>query len=549
MTSFYASTQSSSDKLLAELIKRIRNTNNLTQADFGRLFQPPVIQSTVARWEKGEQIPDGKYFPKIASLLDITFEELLELLENPLIDVDSIRIENKTLIPNKRHLGILKKGRRSWNKWRERNPGVIPQLSGIDLFPEELRDLEGYNLDYANLAGVKGTVVSFRHASLFKANLEKAKFKETTFDEADLTEANLRGITLSDTSFKRTNLRNANLQEAEISFSNFIEANLKGAELHQAYLSLSNFQRAILKKVKLINATLHDVDFRESNFNEAYLENITITNCDIYGVTFLDTVTSEVTLKKVYIAPERKKGLPIKNLDLAQITYLNRYASPKIEQFLEIRNLEKELVTVANDLVDKYGNYFYQNGKRFYFNIDDDTIIQTRVRYEIYKLDDIFSVTRLPDPKYKKKEKNKLSNNQEHATILHIEKGIIESYFDDTDLENLKTIFTLEGKNQNKNVAFIAPLVEKVLEIQKTSKISGKNYILEKSNKDLIIANSHQVELMKVNYSQNQWIIINSSLSDNDFYYFQKIKIMIQKIENSQLKEKAKLTLDLQKMI
>ena len=549
MTSFYPSTQSSSNKLLAELIKRIRNTNNLTQADFGRLFQPPVIQSTVARWEKGEQIPDGKYFPKIAFLLDITFEELLELLENPLIDVDSIRIENKTLIPNKRHLAILKKGRRSWNKWRERNPDVIPQLSGIDFFPEELRDLEGYNLDYANLAGVEGTVVSFRHASLFKANLEKAKFKESTFDEANLVEANLRGINLCDTSFERTNLRNATLQEAEISFSDFIEANLQGADIQKAYLSLSNFQRAILKKVKLINATLHDVDFRESNFNEAYLEKTTITDCDVYGVSFLNTAISEVTLKNVYIAPERKKGLPIKNLDLAQITYLNRYASPRIEQFLEIRNLEKELINVVNDLVNKYGNYFYQNGKRFYLNIDDDTIIQTISRYEIYKLDDILSVRRLPNLNHKENESNQLSNNQEYATILHIEKGIIESYFYDTDIENLKTIFTLEAKNQNKNVAFIAPLVKKILEIQKKSKISGKNYILEKFNKDLIIANSNQVELMRVNYSQNQWIIINSCLSDNDFYYFQKIKIMIEKIENSQLNEKAKLNLDLLKMI
>ncbi|MDJ0649537.1 MAG: pentapeptide repeat-containing protein [Xenococcaceae cyanobacterium MO_188.B19] len=549
MTSFYASTQSSSDKLLAELIRRIRNTNNLTQADFGRLFKPPVIQSTVARWEKGEQIPDGKYFPKIASFLDITFEELLELLENPLIDIDSIRIENKTLIPNKRHLGILKKGRRSWNKWRERNPDVIPQLSGIDLLLEELTQLEGYNLDYANLAGVEGTVVSFRHASLFKANLEKATFDEGIFDEADLTEANLRGITIKNSSFERANLKNANLQEAQISISDFIEANLKGADLQKAYLLSSNFQRAILKQAKLVNATLHDIDFRESNFNEASLEKITITDCDVYGVTFLRTNITEVKLENVYISPERKKGLPIKDLNTAQITYLNRYNSCSIEQFLKIRNLEKELVTVANDLVDKYGNYYYQNGKRFYLNIDDDTVIQTRVRYEIYKLDDILSVTRLPDLKYKEKEKNKLSNNQEHATILHIEKGIVESYFGDTDLENLKTIFTLEGKNQNKNVAFIAPLVEKVLEIQKNSKISGKNYILEKSNKDLIIANSHQVELMKVNYSQNQWIIINSSLSDNDFYYFQKIKIMIENMEKSQLNEKAKLTLDLQKMI
>ncbi len=392
MTSFYASTQSSSDKLLAELIRRIRNTNNLTQADFGRLFKPPVIQSTVARWEKGEQIPDGKYFPKIASFLDITFEELLELLENPLIDIDSIRIENKTLIPNKRHLGILKKGRRSWNKWRERNPDVIPQLSGIDLLLEELTQLEGYNLDYANLAGVEGTVVSFRHASLFKANLEKATFDEGIFDEADLTEANLRGITIKNSSFERANLKNANLQEAQISISDFIEANLKGADLQKAYLLSSNFQRAILKQAKLVNATLHDIDFRESNFNEASLEKITITDCDVYGVTFLRTNLTEVKLENVYISPESKKGLPINDLSTAHITYLHRYNPLEIQKFLEIRNLESEITSVAQELVNKHGKYFRIDGKRFYFNIDKCTRSEERPQYQIEKSSSNFSI-------------------------------------------------------------------------------------------------------------------------------------------------------------
>ena len=546
MTSFYASTQSSSDKFLAELIKRIRNTNNLTQADFGKLFQPPVTQSTVARWEKGEQIPDGRYFPKIASLLDITVEKLLKLLENPLTDVNSIRIENKTLIPNKRHLAILKKGRRSWNKWREKNLDIIPQLSGIDLLSEELTDLEGYNLDYANLAGVSGIVISFRHTSLFRANLEKANFKESGFEEANLTEANLKGIVIIDTTFKRANLQEANLQEAQISFSDFTEAKLEGADLQKANLLESYFSKAILKKARLINATLNNLDFREANLNEASLEKAAITDCNVYGVAFLSTDLSEVKLKNVYILPKNRKGLPINNLATAQITYLHRYNFSVIQQFWEIRNLEKEMIALAHNLVDKYGNYFYQDGKRFYLNIDADPSSQTGPLYQIYKVDDILSVTTLPDIK---QTKFQLSDDKNYATILHIEKGIIESCFDYIDLENLRTIFQLEAKNQNKNVAFIAPLVEKILQSQKKLKISGKKYVLEKHDRELIIVNNHQVELMRVNYHENQWIIINSSLSDNDFYYFQKLKTLIEQIENSQPKEKAKLSLDLVKMI
>lgn len=42
---------------LPQLIKNVRKRSSLTQANFGQLFNPPVAQPTVARWEKGEQVP------------------------------------------------------------------------------------------------------------------------------------------------------------------------------------------------------------------------------------------------------------------------------------------------------------------------------------------------------------------------------------------------------------------------------------------------------------------------------------------------------------
>jgi uncharacterized protein YjbI with pentapeptide repeats len=546
VTSFYASTQLSSDKLLAELIKRIRNTNNLTQADFGRLFQPQVTQSTVARWEKGEQIPDGIHFPKIAFLLDLTFEELLKLLENPLTDVNSINIENKTLIPNKRHFALLKKGRRAWNKWRENNPDIIPQLSGINLLSEDLRDLEGYNLNDANLAGVSGTLVSFQYASLVGANLEKANFKESNFDSANLTNANLKNIVIADTSFARANLKEANLQEALIRYSNFRETNLEQAELHQAELVEVDLSKAILRKAKLIDTTLHKIDFREANLNEASLEKAIMTDCYVYGVAFIGTNLSQVKLKNVYISPEGKKGLPINNLTTAQITYLHRYHPAVIQQFLQVCQLEEEMIRLAHELANKYGEYCYRDGKRIYLNLDDYTSSQTRPLYQIERVDDTLSIKTLPDFKHKEVQ---LSPEKKYTTILHIENGITESCLAPIDLENLKTIFQLEAKNQNKNVAFIAPLVEEILNNQQKSKIVGKNYILEKDQNDLIINKNNQVELMRTTYQEGQWIIINSSLSDNDFNYFQKLKPLLEQIENSQPKEKAKLSWELVQMI
>ena len=94
------------DKLLAGLIARIRSTNELTQISFGQLFQPPVTQSTIARWESGEQKPDRIHFPKIAYFLDLTLDELQQLLENTSLDVESQQIEKKTFTPNKNHLKL-----------------------------------------------------------------------------------------------------------------------------------------------------------------------------------------------------------------------------------------------------------------------------------------------------------------------------------------------------------------------------------------------------------------------------------------------------------
>ena len=71
----------------AELVKKFRKIRSLTQKDFGRLLNPSVAQPTVARWEKGEQLPDRKYFPKIASLVDFTLEDLFKFVEEPLADV------------------------------------------------------------------------------------------------------------------------------------------------------------------------------------------------------------------------------------------------------------------------------------------------------------------------------------------------------------------------------------------------------------------------------------------------------------------------------
>ena len=51
---------------------------------------------------------------------------------------------------NAEHMKILKEGVETWNKWREKNPGIVPDLSGADL---RGTNLFGADLRRMNLGG------------------------------------------------------------------------------------------------------------------------------------------------------------------------------------------------------------------------------------------------------------------------------------------------------------------------------------------------------------------------------------------------------------
>src|SRR5262245_4098997 len=68
---------------------------------------------------------------------------------------------------NPEHLEILRRNVEEWNKWREANPDVWPNLSKADLSGA---DFNGANLSKAKLSGAK-----LEGADLIRANLSKAE--------------------------------------------------------------------------------------------------------------------------------------------------------------------------------------------------------------------------------------------------------------------------------------------------------------------------------------------------------------------------------------
>ena len=95
---------------------------------------------------------------------------------------------------NEEHVKILKQGVEVWNKWRNENPDIKPDLSkaelkGFDLNDAELSlaDLRGANLISANLIGTDLSFANLSYARLTKSDLNMALLWETIFGNVDLS--------------------------------------------------------------------------------------------------------------------------------------------------------------------------------------------------------------------------------------------------------------------------------------------------------------------------------------------------------------------------
>lgn len=521
VSSFFLSHRASKNKSLGELIKKIRTTNNLTQAAFGKLFEPSVTQSTIARWEKGVQTPDKIHFPKIASLLNISFEELLKIVEEPLFNEDDFYsgIENKTMTHNKRHLAMLKKGVTAWNKWREKNPHVIPQLSGIDICLGKYSGLDGYNLNDANLAGFKGKVVSFDRASLRRANLEKASFNECGFEGTDLTEANLKKIDINSCSLNRAILRRANLSEASIRYSTAIKADLEESEIAEAEFISLDMSRAIFKKSKISHTKLININLNEANFNEAFINKTTIKECSIYGASFLQTNFNDVDNQGAYVSPSKCQGLSINSLALSQFIYMQRYNRSEIKKFVEQLNLEEEIIELGSILAEKYGEYSHT--ENFYIFNNRMELNDINLPYiDIRKHNNYFQIDFHPNYSIE----NLLSKKDKHRRILQIIDDTIESNFEIEDVEYIRQLVELNQDVQYSMAENFLSLALEILEIKEENEFVSKNYTLRRENKEIVLYSSSdwKIELARIINSGSKLEIIRSSLTKKHIINLQR---------------------------
>jgi hypothetical protein len=198
---------------------------------------------------------------------------------------------------NPEHLKILKQGVKAWNKWREKNPDIRPNLNEVKL--------RGTNLEGAFLHGAELTMASLRGANLRLAYLI----------EADLSMAALH----------KANLEYADLNKAKLNSTKLNSANLVGA-----HFSGADLYRANIKKANLTNADLTYCCLINCNLSEAIL-----TGAKLYGTTRDEWIIKNVECDYVYWDFERIQRSP-KDRDLEPGEFERLYAAlPTIEYIFE----------------------------------------------------------------------------------------------------------------------------------------------------------------------------------------------------------------------
>lgn len=202
---------------------------------------------------------------------------------------------------NPEHVKILKKGVEYWNKWREENPKIIPDLSVAVLGGEDLRraDLRRADLRVANLKGA-----DLSAAILNKANLWEANLSEVDFWRADLGHADLRRADLIEANLCKANLIRAKLSGAKLSGAKLHEAllhrvDLREADLFRADLRGSGIAGADISRADLRETNFSEVNLRETDLRETDLSSAYFSNCALNNVNFLNAVLRDTTFINV----------------------------------------------------------------------------------------------------------------------------------------------------------------------------------------------------------------------------------------------------------
>jgi curved DNA-binding protein CbpA len=111
------------------------------------------------------------------------------------------------------HLDKLRAGAVAWNAWRRDNPGIVPDLNGLEISASELQfgAVQGGPVDFSRTELNHAVLV---HATLIEANLAGAALVDADLSDSRLNGADLRGADLRSAKFADADLTDARLDGA-----------------------------------------------------------------------------------------------------------------------------------------------------------------------------------------------------------------------------------------------------------------------------------------------------------------------------------------------
>ena len=181
---------------------------------------------------------------------------------------------------NPEHITKLKEGIQAWNEWRDKHPGLVPNLQMADLDKANLTEA---TLAEANFTGATLAEANLRGADLTEADLTDANLTKAYVREADLRGADLHFANLSEADLRRADLRGANLHGANLTKAKLQRALLNWVNLTEADLTEANLSGADLPRANLTGARLDRADFQKANLNWANLSKADLREADLRG--------------------------------------------------------------------------------------------------------------------------------------------------------------------------------------------------------------------------------------------------------------------------
>jgi hypothetical protein len=211
---------------------------------------------------------------------------------------------------NPEHLSKIREGIQAWNKWREENPDVYPDLKDASLM---MANLKGVNLNWADLRGV----------DLTSANLEGASLQGAASMWANLSGTNLTGADLRKATLIRSDLSNSIMYKANLRGAAFNGSDLSGAILQEADLSETNLYRTNLTNAVLKDARIVGANLQIATLVEVDLAGAMLSDCNVYGVSAWGVkLTNIKEQSNLRVTPDDESPITVDNLEVAQFINL-----------------------------------------------------------------------------------------------------------------------------------------------------------------------------------------------------------------------------------